>query len=336
MNVSLRRSLLYNRKLKNSSIKCYESNFLFMKKKFNVAKVITDVWVVKNIDMILNTFLRELEEERITHAKFVAQLTCLLLTLSPKAKKSPPKRNQTTYKRVNELVVKHNNNYAAKKSKQNKTPKEEANWVNFHTIQDYVNKNEPLKIKAFKNNKNKTTFLDLQQMLIMRLYVDIPPRRLDYHNMTTISYKKYSDPSFHKHIKEQNLWVFHKKKSLGSFFSFGISLPKTQAYVNENDNAVIWQCPIKIQKTIYLLRTFLSNDQLLYNSKLTAINKSSLSKLISKAFMTAFNKNIGATLLRKIFDSAYFKNDVPLEERINIARMMNHSIIVSMTHYTKN
>ena len=154
--------------------------------------------------------------------------------------------------------------------------------------------------------------------------------------MTIISYKEYSDPSFHKQIKEKNLWVFHKKKSLGSFFSFGISLPKTQAYVNENDNAVIWQCPIKIQKTIYLLRTFLSNDQLLYNSKLTAINKSSLSKLISKAFMTAFNKNIGATLLRKIFDSEYFKNDIPLEERINIARMMNHSIIVSMTHYTKN
>ena len=69
--------------------------------------------------------------------------------------------------------------------------------------------------------------------------------------------------------------------------------------------------------------------------KLKTINKSSLSILITKAFKYAFNKNVGSSMLRKIYDSDKFKNDVPLEERIKIARMMNHSIMVSMTHYTK-
>jgi hypothetical protein len=336
MNVSLRRSLKTDRKSKDSSIKCYESNFLFMKKKFNVRSVITENWINKNIDLVLNTYLEELENEKISHAKFIAQLTCLLLTLSPKGRKQPKKKYEHLYNRVNDLVVKHNNDYAAKKSKQEKTQKEEDNWINHDDIVAYVKKNEPIAIKAFKANKNKTTFLNLQQILIMRLYSDIPPRRLDYQNMTIMDYKDYSNPAFKKHIRSRNLWVYHKQKSKGSFFSFGVALPKTQAYVKDDDDAVIWECPKQIQKLIYLLRTHQGEKSLLYNTKLKAINKSSLSKLISKAFKNAFNKNVGSSMLRKIYDSNKFKNDVPLEERIKIARMMNHSIMVSMTHYTKH
>jgi len=335
MNVSLRRSLKIHRKSKDSSIKCYESNFLFMKKKFDVKKVITENWINKNIDLVIDTYLDELANEKITHAKFIAQLTCLLLTLSPKGRKQPKKKYEGIYNKVNELVVKHNNDYAAKKSKQEKTQKEKDNWVNHTDIVAYVKKNEPIVVRAFKANKNKTTFLDLQQILIMRLYSDIPPRRLDYQNMTIMNYKDYINPTFKKHIRSQNLWVYHKQKSKGSFFSFGVALPKTQAYITDDDDAVVWDCPKKIQKLIYLLRTFKAEKSLLYNTKLKPINKSSLSKLISKAFKYAFNKNVGSSMLRKIYDSEKFKNDVPLEERIKIARMMNHSIMVSMTHYTK-
>jgi len=334
MNVSLRRSLKTHRKSKDSSIRCYESNFLFMKKKFNVKSVITENWISKNVDLVIDTYLNELANKKITHAKFIAQLTCLLLTLSPKGRKQPKKKYEHLYNRVNDLVVKHNNDYAAKKSKQEKTEKEENNWVNHDDIVAYIKKNEPIAIKAFKANKNKTTFLNLQQMLIMRLYSDIPPRRLDYQNMTIMDYKSYNKME-QDEIRSSNLWVYHKQKSKGSFFSFGVSLPKTQAYITDNDDAVIWNCPKKIQKLIYLLRTFKAEKSLLYNTKLKAINKSSLSKLITKAFKTAFNKNVGSSMLRKIYDSNKFKNDVPLEERIKIARMMNHSIMVSMTHYTK-
>ena len=60
MNVSLRRSLKTHRKSKESSIKCYESNFLFMKKKFNVKSVITENWISKNVDLVIDTYLNEL------------------------------------------------------------------------------------------------------------------------------------------------------------------------------------------------------------------------------------------------------------------------------------
>ncbi len=336
MNVSLRRSLKIHRKSKDSSIRCYESNFLFMKKKFNVSRVITENWISKNIDLVLNTYLDELENEKIGHAKFIAQLTCLLLTLSPKGRKQPKKKYEDIYNKVNQLVVKHNNDYATQKSKQEKTDKEKDNWVNHVDIVAYVKKHEPFALKSFRANKNKTTFLNLQQMLIMRLYSDIPPRRLDYQNMIVMDYKDYMNPAFKKHIPSRNIWVYHKQKSKGSFFSFGVSLPKTQAYITKEDNAVVWECPKQIQKLIYLLRTHHGEKSLLYNTKLKPINKSSLSKLISKAFKTSFNKNVGSSMLRKIYDSEKFKNDVPLEERIKIARMMNHSIMVSMAHYTKH
>ena len=54
MNVSLRRSLKTHRKSKDSSIRCYESNFLFMKKKFNVSRVITENWINKNVAALAN------------------------------------------------------------------------------------------------------------------------------------------------------------------------------------------------------------------------------------------------------------------------------------------
>ena len=334
MNVSLRRSLKNHRNAKESSIKCYESNFLFMKNKFKVPKVITENWINKNIDKILEVYLGELERNELTHAKFIAQMTCLLLTLSPKAKKQPKKKYKELYERINELVKIHNNAYSVQKSKQEKTEKEENNWVDYNDIVAYIKKEEPLAIKAFKLNENKDRFLKLQSILIMRLYTDIPPRRLDYQNMEVISYKKYIKMT-NEEIRSHNLWVYHKQKSKGSFFSFGVALPKTQAYIKEEDNAVVWECPKQIQKLIYLLRTYKGEKSLLYNSKLKPINKSSLSKLISKAFKIGFNKNVGSSLLRKIYDSNKYKNDVPLEERIKIARMMNHSIMVSMTHYTK-
>lgn len=334
MNVSLRRSLKIHRKAKDSSIKCYESNFLFMKNKFKVPKVITENWIDKNIDKILDTYLGELERNEITHAKFIAQMTCLLLTLSPKVKKQPKKKYKELYDKINNLVIVHNNAYSLQKTKQEKTEKEENNWVEYNDIVAYIKKEEPIAIKAFKSNQNKDRFLKLQEMLIMRLYTDIPPRRLDYQNMEVVSYENYIKMT-NEEIRTQNLWVYYKHKSKGSFFSFGVALPKTQAYIKENDNAVVWECPKQIQKLIYLLRTHKREKALLYNSKLKPINKSSLSKLISKAFKTAFNKNVGSSLLRKIYDSNKYKNDVPLEERIKIARMMNHSIMVSMTHYTK-
>lgn len=335
MNVSLRRNLTVFRKLKQSSIKCYESNFKAMKKKFNVNKVITDKWVEKHIDTILSTYITELENNQITHAKFIAQLTCILLTLSPKQKRTPKAKYKHIYDRVNEIVKTKNKEYAEVKSTQKKNDKENENWVDYTEIVNYIKKNEPFAIKAFKANKTKKTFLELQQFLIMRLYTDIPPRRLDYQNMTVISFKEYSNTEFQEQIKNNNLWVFHKTKKAGSFFSFGVSLPKTQAYVEPEDKSVVWICPKQIQKIIYLLRSYKGEKSLLYNTKLKPVNKSSLSKLISKAFKNAFDKKIGSSMLRKIYDSHKYKNDVPLEERKKIAKMMNHSIMMSMTTYTK-
>jgi hypothetical protein len=334
MNVSLKRDLKLIRQLKDSSIKCYESNFLFMANKFNV-RIITDNWIGKHHDKIITTYLGDLERKEISQAKFIAQMTCLLLTLSPKGKKQPKKKYKEIYDKVNRIVVGENNKYRKQKETQTKTKKEIDNWIEYDEIVEYIAKKEKHAIKIFKLQKTEKHFMDLQQFLIMRLYTNIPPRRLDYHDMTIMKYKDYNDPEFKKHIPYRNLWVYHKKKSKGSFFSFGVALPKTQAYVEEGEDAVIWDCPKEIQKIIYLLRTLHGDKALLYNTKLKPINKSSLSKEIAKAYHNGFKKKIGSTMLRKIYNSGKYENDIAYDERVKIAKMMNHSVNMGMIHYTK-
>lgn len=327
MNANLLKKLSFDRGLKESSIKNYQSVLNNMAKDFN-RKIITSQFINLNIEAILQRYNDK------SHSKQISILTVLLLVLSPKQKKNPSKKNKPIYDKVNAILIKKNNDYNETKQKQIKTPKEELNWIELATIKAFIKDNEKRYIKIYKSMPSVANYLNLQKFLIMRLYTDIPPRRLCYSDMI---YRPLAD--FHKltpdELKRNNYFALptHRSKKKGIFF-FGAD--NTKSKDKTAGNGVKVDIPDGIMKLINLIRYNVMFDRyLLYNTKMQKLNKNSLSKLIQSIFMEFFDKKVGASMLRKIYISDYFKNDIPLLERKRIAQIMNHSIGVSMGHYTK-
>lgn len=330
MNANLYKNLVLVRGLKQSSINNYQSVLKRIAKDFN-RKVITENFINQNIDDILNYY------KNASHSKQISILTVLLLVLSPKEKKKPSKRNKPIYDKVNSLLIKKNNDYNETKQKQIKTPKEESNWIELDTIKAFIKDNEKQYIKTYKSMPSKANYLNLQKFLILRLYTDIPPRRLDYADMIYRPLADFENLSSDE-LKRNNYFALPNTnrsniKKKGIFF-FGSD--NTKSKDKSVGDGVRIEIPDGIMKLINLIRYNVMFDRyLLYNTKMLKLNKNSLSKLIQSIFMEFFHKKVGASMLRKIYISDYFKNDIPLLERKRIAQIMNHSIGVSMGHYTK-
>ena len=328
MNSNLYKNLALYRGLKTSSIKNYHSVLKRMAIDFK-RKVITSQFINLNIDDIL---LYCTDKSR---SKQISIYTVILLVLSPKEKKKPSKKNKAIYDKVNALLIKKNNDYNETKQKQLKTPKEKLNWIELDSIKAFIKDNEKRYIKIYKSMPSVQNYLNLQKFLIMRLYTDIPPRRLDYADMIyrpLVDFKKLSSDE----LKRNNYFalpISDRSKKKGIFF-FGAD--NTKSKDNTAGDGIMLEIPDAIMKLINLLRYNVMFDKyLLYNTKMQKLNKNSLSKLIQSIFMEFFNRKVGASMLRKIYISDYFKNDIPLLERKRVAEIMNHSIGVSMTHYTK-
>jgi len=328
MNATLLKKLSFDRKLKASSIKNYQSVLNNMAKDFN-RKFITPNFINENIEDILNNYKNK------SHSKQISALTVILLVLSPKQKKNPSKRNKPIYDKVNAILIKKNNDYNETKQRQIKTPKEELNWIELDVIKTFIKDNEKRYIKIYKSMPSVDNYLNLQKFLIMRLYTDIPPRRLCYSDMIyrpLVDFEKLTSDE----LKRNNYFALpnsDRSKKKGIFF-FGSD--NTKSKDTTAGDGVKVEIPDGIMKLINLIRYNVMFDRyLLYNTKMQKLNKNSLSKLIQSIFMEFFNKKVGASMLRKIYISDYFKNDIPLLERKRIAKIMNHSIGVSMAHYTK-
>jgi len=328
MNANLLKKLSFDRGLKATSIKNYQSVLTRLAKDFD-RKVITPEFINKNIDKILYNYQNK------SHSKQISIYTVILLVLSPKQKKKPSKKNKPIYDKVNAMLIKKNNDYKETKEKQVKTPKELARWIELDVIKTFIRDNEKRYIKIYKSMPSVDNYLNLQKFLIMRLYTDIPPRRLDYADMI---YRPLND--FNKltedELKRNNYFALpNSNKSIKKgVFWFGSD--NTKSKDTSVGNGVRVDIPQGIMKLIQLMRYHAMFDKyLLYNTKMKRVQKGSLSKLIQNIFMEFFNKKVGASMLRKIYISDYFKDDIPLLERKRIGQIMNHSIDVSMTHYTK-
>lgn len=327
MNKNLLKKLTYDRGLKDSSIAAYTSVLNKIATDFN-RKVITPDFVSNNIDKILAFY------QSTSHSKQISIYTVILLVLSPKEKKKPSKKNKPIYDKVNTLLINENNDYNKKKENQLKTKKEEDNWVELDTIKTFIKDNEKRYIKIYKSEPSIVNYFNLQKFLIMRLYTDIPPRRLCYSDMIYRPLKDFQKLDSDQ-LKRNNYFALPPPRSMkDAIFFFGSDNTKSKdTTVGDGIEVII---PNGIMKLLNTMRYHAMFDRyLLYNTKMKKLNKSSLSKLIQSIFKEFFKKNIGASMLRKIYISDYFKNDIPLKERKRVSQIMNHSIGVSMTHYQK-
>ena len=325
MNQKLKNTLINDRGLKQSSIKSYES--IMKKIAFNFkVKSISTTFIKKNIDKILEFYSDK------SHSKQIGVYTVFLIVLSPKEKKKPSKINLDVYNKINIKLKQMNNNYKIDKENQVKSSKEEENWVDLVTIYDFIRENETTYIKLFKLKKTQVNYFNLQKILIMKLYTEIPPRRLDYSDMIYITLKDFNNLSDEDKLKN-NYFVLSKSKINKSMFWFGKLNTKSL------DSSVALGVEIlmgkSIEKIILLLRTHNKINNLLLNSKMKKMTKSTFSKLIQSIFIEFFNKNIGASLLRKIYISNFYKNDISLKIKKELSQKMNHSPNTASIHYRK-
>lgn len=331
MNSQLKKNLAFHRKLKDSSIKMYESTLNTIAKTLDT-RYITSKYIDENIDKILDAYKKE------SHCKKQAMLSVLLIVLSPKGTDLCSEEQKEIYDRIKKLLWQLNQEYKKDKLSQQKTDKEKENWIEYDEIKKWIKKNyNPIMRKA-KGPLQPNTLNDLQELLLIMLYHYIPPRRLCYSDMIITTQKKYDKMDKRK----VNAFVITRpyKKS---FISFGSDISKSK---NKKDCVIVKmgkeydEFPVRIIRVVKeIIKNIYKDDdgnyRMLQNSNGGPLSKPSMTKLLKKTFKKHFEKDaVSSTLLRKIYLSN-MKEEPSLEKRLRIAEIMNHSVLTSLWNYTK-
>ncbi len=202
---------------------------------------------------------------------------------------------------------------------QEKTEKQEKNWVSMKELRKVMNKykNDIIERELLTKQELTSKQFDLvQKWVVANLFLDDenPPTRLDYAPMKIIEYRDYIKLD-DEEMAENNYLVLKSRNK--KFFHFGEyktskKYGETQIPVGKKLNSVlnIW---LRVNPT----------DDLLLNSRGQAQSANGLGKYITKVFEPT-GKKLGVNMLRHIFISEKFTPQ--LNEKQEIAKKMGHSV----------
>ena len=242
-------------------------------------------------------------------------LTAVIVALSPNKRYEWVENTliEPTFISVGDILSKQlaerHKQYYKELEKQQKTPAQDKNWVDFEVL---VAIRKKLKKEHLLYPKKKEI---LQKYLVACLYTLLPPRRLEYASMMKISRTDYKTID-----KEKNYIVGNKKM----FFHFGDYKTFKKYGVQR----------IRIPKEIATIIRKIQNENILTTQKGKVMTKNYLTKFIQKTFQDT-GKKISATMLRHIYLSNTFKNDATLENKKLLAAAMGHST-AQQDFYTKH
>ena len=201
--------------------------------------------------------------------------------------------------------------YDEKKEAQTMTDRDKQNWVG----QDHV-------LSVYKTllkdthlfNKPTLTIAEkdrLQNLVILSLYVLIPPRRsLDYVTMKIRNFNKDDDNFFDKSTLFFNKYKTSKK--------YGEQIIK---------------CPPKLAVMLRRWKAKQDSDYLLTGKNNSPLSQSQLTLRLNKIFG---GKRVGTNLLRKMYLSDKYKDVPQLKEMSETAREMGHSVGEALSSYVKH
>jgi hypothetical protein len=258
-------------------------------------------------------------------------LASIMIALSPDKKNSPSEGDSKAYNKYKNMLNTENGIYLDSVRDNNKSDRDKKNWTTLEELNNVKNKILK-KIKGagynFKKSKgvdSKKDFFLIQDYLIASLYLNLPPRRLDYSDMTMVSQATYNDLS--ENEKENNNYLVNVNKSR-KFFSFGKDNSKS-----ETDENIIIQVPKNMNDLINYWGRINKTKHLLVSRNGGKLTKNALSKQLVDIFKPT-GKNISVVMLRKIYLSEKFSDKN--KEQQEIAEKMNHSVSVANTFYVKN
>lgn len=183
---------------------------------------------------------------------------------------------------------------------QTRTEKQEKNWMEWKDItnryNELVKQYSPL---LKKQNLNKKEFQHLVDLILLAVYVLIPPRRsLDYVLMKIRNYDPKTDNYF-----DGSSFYFNKYKTNDTYGTQKIKLP------------------LKLRALIKKWMLVNPTDFLLFDTKNNPLSQSRLTIKLNNIF----DKNISSSLLRHIYVSEQLKDAPRLKEKEELALAMGHS-----------
>ena len=215
-----------------------------------------------------------------------------------------------------------NEEYTAIMSKNNKSEKQEANWLQLSELSKVFKSIEKdikamdlkNKIKIKPTEKNK-----LQEYLVAGLYTLLHPIRLDYTPMKVVK--------TNKNLNDDNNYLINYGRNKKEFI---INEYKN----NKSKGQQTIKIPPKLNTIINMWLKYNDTGNFLLNNRGEMLSPNGLGKMISKVFKPT-GKNITINLLRSIYISENVNLDV-VKKNAAIADAMMHSTAVQQSIYYKD
>jgi len=215
--------------------------------------------------------------------------------------------NKKALKAYRSQMMNDSNDSKKDDKKQEMTNKQSDNWMTYDEVKQVYNSLKSDILHLFKKETlNKNELQQLQNFIILSMYILIPPRRLlDYTEMKIKNFDTEKDNYIDKDFKEL---VFNRYKSSKFYEQQKIKIP------------------IKLKNILKKWLKYNKNDYLFVDSKNNKLSPVKLNQRLNNIF----GKNISVNMLRHIYitDSGDVipKNAPSLEQREKIAQDMGHDI----------
>jgi hypothetical protein len=316
---------LSHRNIAGSTIKMYIARIKILKKAIDPNGDSDSLDFLKDSDKVIKYV------NTLAFAKKKISYTACMAALSPESKDTVPKEVLEQYTLYRKQLLDLNKELFAEKSKQLKTSREEENWLDWKDI---------LKLQALYKKKIKDRGYNqstegskseadkelMQKLLVISLYTLHPPRRLEYGTMIRISETNYNNLDIVD--KQSHNYIVSTNKKKVRYFSFGD--------VKSNNKSII-RIPInnELNKIINMWFNMSTSSSFLTNTRGDPQTSNGLSKFIIDKVFDYTDKKVGANMLRHIFLTNKYKNDTALKDKLDTAKMMNHSPATADLYYIK-
>jgi len=296
--MDIKQQIKDSRNISDSSLKTYICALKIIKKNIDGDTKLDDINFLKNYDKVMD-YINDLD--KITSKK--NKLTAIIVALS-----SEKNKNEKLIDKYQIKLKELTDNYYNWLKKQEKTDKQKDNWLEYNDLLKIIN-NITQKIKLDnilkKDKLNNNEYNLLQQLVILRTYLDYPIRN-DFANMIVIKKNKYD--KLNDDEKDNNNFLlinngnkqfiinqFKNKKSLGGRV-FNIN-NKLNRLIN------IW------------LKHNISGFYLTQSDRKNSITSNGITKFLNKIFIKHAGKNISTSMIRHIIISHLSKGKKSILEK---------------------
>ena len=194
---------------------------------------------------------------------------------------------------------------AEDKSHKSMTEHEEDNWVAMKELikiqKSYAFKIRKLGYTTRSGDLTKLKHKDLiQKYLVASLYTMIPPVRNSYVGMKIVSNTEYEDLGKEKHESGNYLVVYSAKKKEFKYGDIKTSFKRDDDYNKYHVGVITGEIPKDLNRVLNLWMNYNHTDDLLLNSRDTAMSATTFVGYINKVFEKT-GKRVGSRIIRKVY-----------------------------------